>query len=113
MRQDRLQELGSGLVALVGQQQFFTNSEQTRPYRTGIRVGHGMACAVVIPNNLLQFWKTLELCVKLDKIIIIQAANTGLTGGSTPNGNDYDRDVVIINTLNLNKIILLKAAIKL
>lgn len=108
MRQDRLQELKSGLIALVGQQQVLTDSEQTKPYRTGIRVGHGVACAVVLPDNLLQLWQTLELCVKLDKIIIIQAANTGLTGGSTPEGNDYDRDVVIINTLNLNKVILLK-----
>jgi len=40
--------------------------------------------------------------VYFDKIIIIQAANTGLTGGSTPDGNNYDRDVVIINTLKLS-----------
>ena len=78
MRQDRLQELESGLIALVGQQQVLTDSEQTKPYRTGIRVGHGVACAVVLPDNLLQLWQTLELCVKLDKIIIIQAANTGI-----------------------------------
>ena len=31
-------------------------------------------------------------------IILMQAANTGLTGGSTPNGNDYDRQIIIINT---------------
>ncbi len=27
--------------------------------------------------------------------VITQAANTGLTGGSKPDGNDYDRDVVL------------------
>ncbi len=108
MRQDRLQELETGLIALVGQQQVLTSPEQTKPYRTGIRVGQGSACAVVIPKTLLQLWQTLELCVKLDKIIILQAANTGLTGGSTPDGNNYDRDIVIINTLNLNQLILLK-----
>ena len=108
MRQDRLKQLKDGLVALTGHQQVLTGSEQTRPYTTGIRVGQGVACAVVLPNTLLQLWQTLELCVKLDKIIIIQAANTGLTGGSTPDGDDYDRDVVIINTLNLNRLILLK-----
>jgi D-lactate dehydrogenase len=107
MRQDRLQELEKGLVALVGQQQVLTSSEQTKPYTTGIRVGQGMACAVVMPKTLLQLWKTLELCVELDKIIILQAANTGLTGGSTPDGDNYDRDVVIINTLNLDQLILL------
>ena len=76
-------------------------------YTTGIRVGQGEASFVVFPNNLLQFWKVLKICVSLDKIIIIQAANTGLTGGSTPDGDDYDRDVVIINTLQMNKLILL------
>lgn len=37
----------------------------------------------------------------------MQAANTGLTEGSTPNGNDYDRDIVIISTLRLDKLRLL------
>lgn len=37
----------------------------------------------------------------------MQAANTGLTEGSTPNGNDYDRDIVIISTLRLDKLHLL------
>ena len=36
--------------------------------------------------------------------MITQAANTGLTGGSTPDGNDYDRDIVIVNTMRLNII---------
>ena len=108
MRQDRLEELRNGLIGIVGEQQVLTSPEQTKPYRTGIRVGQGGASAVVIPRDLLQLWQTLELCVKLDKIIILQAANTGLTGGSTPDGDDYDRDIVIINTLNLNRIILLK-----
>ena len=39
----------------------------------------------------------------------MQAANTGLTGGSTPDGENYDRDVVIINTLHLDKLILLNS----
>ena len=43
----------------------------------------------------------LKACVTADKIILMQAANTGLTEGSTPNGNDYDRDIVIISTLRL------------
>ena len=34
----------------------------------------------------------------------MQAANTGLTGGSTPNGNDYDRPIVIINTMRIKDI---------
>jgi len=34
----------------------------------------------------------------------MQAANTGLTGGSTPDGNDYDRPIVIISTMRIDNI---------
>ena len=37
----------------------------------------------------------------------MQAANTGLTGGSTPNGADYDRPIVIISTMRIDDIQLL------
>ena len=43
-------------------------------------------------------------CVAADTIVIMQAANTGLTGGSTPDGNDYDREIVIISTLRMKTI---------
>lgn len=108
MRHDRLLELEQALVEIVGRQQVLIGDEKTRSYRTGIRVGSGKAFAVVIPGDLLELWRVLKLCVAFDKIIILQAANTGLTGGSTPDGDDYDRDVVIINTLNLDQLILLK-----
>ena len=41
--------------------------------------------------------------MKADKIVIMQAANTGLTEGSTPKGT-YDRDVVLINTRRMDKL---------
>jgi D-lactate dehydrogenase len=62
---------------------------------------------VVFPGTLLELWRVLSICVDADKIILMQAANTGLTEGSTPNGNDYDRDIVIISTLRLDKLHLL------
>jgi D-lactate dehydrogenase len=62
---------------------------------------------VVFPGTLLELWRVLSACVAADKIILMQAANTGLTEGSTPNGNDYDRDIVIISTLRLDKLHLL------
>ena len=34
----------------------------------------------------------------------MQAANTGLAGGSTPPGNDYDRPIIIIITLRIDNI---------
>ena len=39
-----------------------------------------------------------------DRIVIMQAANTGLTGGSTPDGEDYDREIVLISTLRITGV---------
>ena len=61
------------------------------------RSGEGEAEAVVLPGTLLKLWRVLQAFVAAGKIVIMQAANTGLTEGSTPSGS-YDRDVVIINT---------------
>ncbi|VEA72474.1 D-lactate dehydrogenase [Serratia rubidaea] len=59
---------------------------------------------MVFPTRLLQLWQVLQACVAADKVVIMQAANTGLTEGSTPSGDDYGRDVVIISTLRLDHI---------
>ena len=53
--------------------------------------------AVVRPGSMIEQWRVLQACVAAGVIVIPQAANTGLTGGSTPHGG-YDRPVVIINT---------------
>ncbi len=37
----------------------------------------------------------------------LQAAYTGLTGGSTPDGDDYGRPIVLVSTLRLTGIQLL------
>ena len=110
MKNDRIQELVKEISAVVGRPKVLTDKEKIDFYSTGIRVGSGAACAVIFPQSLLQLWNILEICIALDKIIIMQAANTGLTGGSTPYGDNYDRDVVIINTLQLDKLILLNGA---
>ncbi|MNZ34318.1 D-lactate dehydrogenase [compost metagenome] len=92
------------LSRLVGPSHLLTNPEKTARYRKGFRSGQGEALAVVFPGTLLDLWRVLAACVEADKIILMQAANTGLTEGSTPNGNDYDRDIVIISTLRLDKL---------
>jgi D-lactate dehydrogenase len=81
-----------------------TGEHRTRWHRTGYRFGSGKAAAVVRPGSLLEQWRALKACVLADKIVIMQAANTGLTGGSTPDGEDYDRDIVIISTLRMKKV---------
>ncbi|MFP1591642.1 hypothetical protein ACLB1M_17295 [Escherichia coli] len=88
----------------VGHSHLLTDPAKTARYRKGFRSGQGDALAVVFPGSLLELWRVLKACVTADKIILMQAANTGLTEGSTPNGNDYDRDIVIISTLRLDKL---------
>jgi D-lactate dehydrogenase len=63
-----------------------------------------VALAVVFPSTILEQWKLIKLCVAANCIIIMQAAKTGLTEGSSPSGDEYDRDVVIINTLAIKQI---------
>ena len=89
---------------IVGVKNVLTKLTQTAYYRSGFRSGNGTALAVVFPNTILEQWKLIEVCVKANCIIIMQAAKTGLTEGSSPSGDEYDRNVVIINTLNIKKI---------
>ena len=97
----------ANLVAALSQDKVVTQDSKTEHYRSGWRSGQGSALAVLFPENLLEYWQALQVCVEANCIIILQAANTGLTEGSTPSGNDYDREVVIINTLAMNKLYLL------
>lgn len=96
------------LVTIVGVKHVLTTDKKTHPYRKGFRFGEGSVRAVVRPGNLLEQWKVVQACHAADVILIMQAANTGLTGGSTPDGNDYDRDVVILNTLRIDAIHVIK-----
>ena len=91
-------------ISVSGHKNIITKNWTKEPYTNGWRYGKGQAAAVVKPASLIEMWEILKICVKHDLIIIMQAANTGLTGGSTPYGNDYDRPVVIINTLKIKTI---------
>ncbi len=96
------------LLILLGEENIILSNSEINPYTTGIRVGKGKAEAVALPTSLLQIWQILKIALKNNLIVIMQAANTGLTGGSTPDGENYDRDILIINTLKIDKIIPLK-----
>ena len=98
------QNLLETLRHIVGAKYVITDPSKTERYRTGYRFGTGNAIAVVRPATLWEQWQILEACVEADVIVISQAANTGITGGSNPFGNDYDRDVVIINTMRNDNI---------
>jgi|TARA_B110000263_G_scaffold82145_1_gene71885 D-lactate dehydrogenase len=92
------------LIAITGEKYILTSKWSKERYCKGWRFGEGEALAVAKPGSLLEIWKILQLCVDLDIIVIMQAANTGLTGGSTPYGNDYDRSILVINTMRISDI---------
>ncbi|MGH1463949.1 MAG: D-lactate dehydrogenase [Cognatishimia sp.] len=94
-------DLLQDLQGVVGKSNVLTGARKTERFRKGFRSGQGEALCVVQPGSLLEQWRVLQACVAADKIVIMQAANTGLTEGSTPNGS-YDRKVVLINTRRLD-----------
>ncbi|MEM9965641.1 MAG: FAD-binding protein, partial [Asticcacaulis sp.] len=99
----RVAGLLEGLRSIVGAKQVLTEARAMRRYCTGFRSGGGGALAVVRPSRLTELWRVLKLCVEADVIVLPQAANTGLTGGSVP-ATGYDRDVVVISTARIKGI---------
>ncbi|AEB59972.1 D-lactate dehydrogenase [Ectopseudomonas mendocina] len=89
---------------IVGASHVLTDEQSTRRFRKGHRTGEGNVLAVVRPGSLLEQWRILQAAVAADRIVIMQAANTGLTGGSTPDGADYDREIVLISTLRITGV---------
>ena len=89
---------------IIGEKNIITTEWGKLPFSKGWRYGEGEALAVAKPGTLFEMWQTIEICVNMDIIIIMQAANTGLTGGSTPFGDDYDRPILIINTRRISNI---------
>ena len=92
------------LKSSLGSKYVLTAKWEKHTFSKGWRYGEGEALAVVKPGTLFEIWNVLKLCVEENVIVIMQAANTGLTGGSTPFGDDYDRPIVIINTMRVNDI---------
>ncbi|MFT8697161.1 D-lactate dehydrogenase [Acetobacter orientalis] len=95
------QSLLESLKTIVGNHHVLTTEAETYRFRHGFRFGSGSVLAAVQPGSLVELWRVAQACVQAGTIVIMQAANTGLTGGSTPDGNDYDRDIVLISTLRL------------
>jgi D-lactate dehydrogenase len=100
-------DLLAQLRDIVGARHLLSGDKKTERFRKGFRSGQGDALCVVQPGTLVEQWRVLQACVAADKIVIMQAANTGLTEGSTPSGR-YDRDVVLINTRRMDGLHLLK-----
>ena len=102
-----ISNLHNKVIDIVGKKNFLINEKEKTPYTSGWRTKPGECEFVVLPNSLSNMWAVLKLCVENNKYILMQAANTSLTGGSTPNGK-YDQGLVIINTTKLKTIIPIK-----
>ncbi|MEW6995727.1 D-lactate dehydrogenase [Colwelliaceae bacterium MEBiC 14330] len=98
------------LKSIVGVKYLLTEPSKKQAYTKGYHFGSGEAIAVAKPASLVEIWQLLKACVQADVVVIMQAANTGLTGGSTPNGTGYDRDIVMINTMRIDGIHLIDNA---
>lgn len=96
-RETLLAELGR----IVGPRHVLTAERDTRRFTRGFRYGGGPVAAVVRPGSLVEQWRVLNASVAAGRIVIFQAANTGLTGGSTPWGDDYGREIVLVSLTRL------------
>ena len=65
------------LTELLGAANIQADPEKNEHYRMGWRSGGGSALAVLFPQTLLEIWRSLEVCVEGNCIIIMQAAKTG------------------------------------
>jgi len=100
-------ELVAKLRNIVGPRHVIVHPGASKRYRKGYRTGYGEAAAVVKPGSLVEMWRVLEAAVAADSAIIMQAANTGLTEGSVPEGNDYGRPVIVVNTMRIKGVTLI------
>ena len=99
-RKDLVAELGR----IVGAGHVLTSERDTRGYTRGFRYGGGPVAAVVRPGSLVEQWRVLNAAIAAGRAVIFQAANTGLTGGSTPWGDDYDREIVLVSLRRLKGV---------
>jgi len=112
-RHEQILRLLTALAAVVDKTNVLTKPSQQQSYVQGaIEAITDATIAVVIPHSLVALWRVINICAAFDVIIIAQAANTGLTGGSTPNG-DYDRPLVVISMQLLGGVHLLNDAAEL
>lgn len=90
-------DLVTALAAIVGPQGMVDASEH-EGYVRGARYGHGVALCVVRPATVEEVQAVVRLCVANGARIVVQGANTGLVGSSTP---DARGDQVVLSTRRL------------
>jgi len=80
---------------------------QTLGYLKGSRIGRGKAVAIVRPTKLQQIPRILQAAVDNGCVVVVQGANTGLTGASVPRSSEKgdSRPTVLISTKHLDTIL--------
>ena len=101
-------ELIAELRRIVGASHVLTAERDTRRFTRGFRYGSGPVAAVVRPGSLVEQWRVLTASIAAGRAVIFQAANTGLTGGSTPWGDDYGREIVLVSVMRLKGVHLIE-----
>ena len=98
-------ELISKLKDICGTENVITSELEKKVYCTGARIQHenGTALAVITPTSLRDVVKALQVIVDAQCVVLPQGANTGLTGGSTPRGDNGDGDSRPYVVVNMKK----------
>lgn len=78
--------LQSGLLQIVGDLGLLTGDDAA-PYEAGARYGAGRALCVVRPASVEQVQAVVSLCAARRVRVVVQGANTGLTGASSPDAS--------------------------
>jgi FAD/FMN-containing dehydrogenase len=74
----------SALTAMVGSRGVLFGDEDTKSYVEGARYGSGRALCVVRPASAGEVSAVVRFCVERRLPVVLQGANTGLVGASTP-----------------------------
>ena len=94
------QHIVDGLTKLVGDSGVRTGDDAA-PYAKGARYGAGIALCVVRPASADQVSEVVKFCVAQAVHIVVQGANTGLVGSSSPDATGRQ---VILSTDRLNNV---------
>uniref|UniRef100_A0A0G4H3Q1 FAD-binding PCMH-type domain-containing protein n=1 Tax=Chromera velia CCMP2878 TaxID=1169474 RepID=A0A0G4H3Q1_9ALVE len=90
--------LANELRGIVG-----ADSVEENVQMRGYRGGKGTADILSKPSTLTEAAVALSACAKAGVAVLLQGANTGLTGGSVPNGETDERMRVVLNLRRLSE----------
>ncbi|MES2978960.1 MAG: FAD-binding oxidoreductase [Pseudomonadota bacterium] len=102
--QPLLQELRDAMQRPDG---LLDKHEDLSRYETGARYGSGSACCVARPQTASELQAVVRACVRHDRPLVMQGANTGLVSASTPNATGRQ---VVVSTERLKSVLQIDAA---